>query len=356
MMDRPGFVTGVALVANAVAREIFKVDASPEAIEAVQAVVEQHDSKGWWGQIVGADASGPGFDLSWCESSGNDWVDGYQEALTALAAAIEAVPLEPNSIAVVGMLLDRREADRRADYDELAGYLAALGLDFCGFFPAFDVVDSSQLKDIAPASTIISLPYGRKAAHAISKKTGAKLIELDLPIGFAGTSDWISEVALACGRQQAAEQLIKSKLGSAVPKLEWVVPFWLLHRRILLVGDVYKVKGWAEALHEFGCNVLGAICTGGNPASAPDINWIDNIPDDLEVDLVIGSPVAEAKVLPFLEMGFPNFGEHFIYSRPELGFAGTLATVEAIINRLALTSVMRHWPGGRVKFDLRKDP
>ena len=179
MMDRPGFVTGVALVANAVAREIFKVDASPEAIEAVQAVVEQHDSKGWWGQIVGADASGPGFDLSRCESSGNDWVDGYQEALTALAAAIEAVPLEPNSIAVVGMLLDRREADRRADYDELAGYLAALGLDFCGFFPAFDVVDSSQLKDIAPASTIISLPYGRKAAHAISKKTGAKLIELD---------------------------------------------------------------------------------------------------------------------------------------------------------------------------------
>ena len=69
-------------------------------------------------------------------------MDGYQEALTALAAAIEAVPLEPNSIAVVGMLLDRREADRRADYDELAGYLAALGLDFCGFFPAFDVVDA----------------------------------------------------------------------------------------------------------------------------------------------------------------------------------------------------------------------
>ena len=45
MMDRPGFVTGVALVANAVAREIFKVDASPEAIEAVQAGKDIEEAK-----------------------------------------------------------------------------------------------------------------------------------------------------------------------------------------------------------------------------------------------------------------------------------------------------------------------
>ena len=200
MMDRPGFVTGVALVANAVAREIFKVDASPEAIEAVQAVVEQHDSKGWWGQIVGADASGPGFDLSRCESSGNDWVDGYQEALTALAAAIEAVPLEPNSIAVVGMLLDRREADRRADYDELAGYLAALGLDFCGF-PAFDVVDSSQLRTSRLLQPLFHFLTDAKRRTPSQKKlvpsSSSWTCQLDLPGRAIGLARWPLHVGVS---------------------------------------------------------------------------------------------------------------------------------------------------------------
>ncbi len=347
-MTRPGFVQGVCLVANVVTDRAFRVDASREAIDAALEELATHDRNASLasgsGRVLasGDDPSGAGLVVDVGPSHG-DWLDGYDAALAALAVAVPLgdVPPAAGTVAVVGLMLDRREADRQADALELSQMLEALGLEVRGAWPSLDGL--AAMAQVGRAETLIALPYGRRAARALAARTGARVLDTGLPIGLAGTADWIRQVAGATGSGERAEALIAAGLDRAAPRLEWVVPHWLLHRRLFLSGDAPRVAAWADAFRELGCAVVGGTS--------------DQVPGPDAVDLCIGGrpmvQAARAQGTPALERGFPSPGEHVVFPAPELGFTGVLGMVEAVINRLSLSAVMRHW---RVKDGPPADP
>lgn len=183
------------------------------------------------------------------------------------------------------------------------------------------------------------------------------MLDTDLPIGLAGTADWIRQVAGATGSGERADALIASGLDRAAPRLEWVVPHWLLHRRLFLSGDAPRVAAWSDAFRELGCAVVGGTSEGGGTPDDAGLDWLDRMPGPDRIDLCIGGhPVVQAALAqgtPALERGFPCLGEHAVVPTPELGFTGLLGMVEAVINRLSLAAVMRHW---RVKDGPPADP
>ena len=110
-----------------------------------------------------------------------DWLDGYQAALEALAAGLPLPRGEtrPERVAVVGYLMDRTEAD-----------------------------------------------------HTLAARTGARVLSCDPPFGLESTVRFLRAVAQATGRAEAAERVITDELRAVVPRLEWAVPHVFTGRRL----------------------------------------------------------------------------------------------------------------------------
>jgi nitrogenase molybdenum-iron protein alpha/beta subunit len=350
-MTRPGFVDGVCLVANAVADVTFRVDAEQVGIDAALVRLAGHDRRASLApgsrRVIGADASNDGGLVAAVGPATGDWLDGYAAALAALADVVplEAGPVRPEVVAIVGMRVDRREGDRAGDLAEVARWLEALGLVACPPWPS--PVGVAGLSPVARAGTLVAMPYGREAARRLAKRTGAIVVDSGLPVGLAGTSAWVRQIADATGTREAAEAFLASELDRAAPRLEWVVPHMLLHRRLCLGGDGPWVAAWADAFGEVGCRVVGALVTAGTLPEGSGLPVVDAVPGPDVADLVVGDhacvEAARQVGTPALERGYPNLGEHFVTARPTLGILGFLGEVEAVVNRLSLESVVQEW-------------
>ncbi|HNW43989.1 MAG TPA: nitrogenase component 1, partial [Elusimicrobiales bacterium] len=128
-----------------------------------------------------------------------DWLEGYALALNALARALpprKAAP-RPRSVALAGYFPDRGEGDHAANIKELRMLLKLCGLELTCVFPS-----GGSFRDLSralEAGLIVSLPYGRRAAATLAKKSGAKLVETGLPLGLRGTAAWLETVRRAAG-------------------------------------------------------------------------------------------------------------------------------------------------------------
>lgn len=350
-MARPGFVDGVCLVANALADMTFRVDATRDEIDAALARLAGHDRRASLSpgsrRLVGAEESGDGGLVAVVDPGQGDWLEGYAAALAALADVVPlaAGPVRSDVVAVVGMRVDRREGDREGDLAEVARFLDALGLVACPPWPSPAGVEGISL--MARAGTLVATPYGREAARRLAKRTGANVVETGLPVGLAGTSAWVRRVSDSTGTRDAAEAFLAAELDWAAPRLEWVVPHMLLHRRLCLGGDGPWLAAWAEAFGEVGCRVVGALVTAGALPEECGLPLVDVVPGPDEADLVVGDhacvEAAREVGTPALERGYPNLGEHVVTARPTLGISGFLGEVEAVVNRLSLESVLKEW-------------
>jgi hypothetical protein len=351
-MTRPGFVDGVCLVANAVVDVSFRIDISREIIDTALAGVVAHDATASIGRgspnVLGR---GEAPDTPAVPVPGpldGDWLDGWAAALAALAGSLPLAQGGPRagSVAVVGLLLDRREADRQADRDEVVRMLAALGLDVCATWPALDC--TAGMVGAGRAATLLALPHGLEAARILAARTGARVVATGLPIGLAGTADCVRQVGRATGTEAAAEAFVDAELDRIAPRLEWVVPHGLLHRRLFLGGDAPAVAAWAGAFRELGCEIAGVRLSGGTLPVDCGLVLMDAVPTvPGAVDLCIGDRGCFAEAvrvgIPALERGFPCPGEHFLLPAPALGFEGLAGRVEAAVNRISLATIVRHW-------------
>ncbi len=350
-MTRPGFIDGVCLVANAVGDATFLVDASRDAIDAALASLKAHDRMAVLApgsrRVLGRDDQDDGGPVVDVGPAFGDWVDGYGAALAGLAESIplEQGPTRPDAVAVIGVRLDRREGDRLGDLDEVARMVGALGLDVRASWPSPGGLDA--LSGVAGAATLVALPYGREAARRLASRTGARVVETGLPIGLDGTSAWVMRVAEATGTIDVAEAFLAAELDRAAPRLEWVIPHSLLHRRLCLGGDGPWIAAWAGALSEVGCRIVAAVLTGGSLPDSWNIPVMDSVPGPDAVDLCIGDRACvEAAIrigTPALERGMPSPNAHFLTPSPALGIPGLLGMVEAVINRLSLETALRDW-------------
>jgi len=295
-------------------------------------------------------------------SLSGDWLDGYQETLVALARQLDlsgGAP-SPERVAVIGYLMDRNEGDHRANLREVRRLLTALGLD-----PVSIWLEGQGFRDLArvrDAGTLLAFPYGRKAARWIARKTGARILECDLPFGLPATERMVLTLGRELGREAEARALLDAELSRIVPAMEFVIPFVFQHRRIGYVGDPFLVRGLKETLDLLGADLSFAVIPHPRHHLAGLAEALGPTPERLEwprfkqmiaflrdraasrgIHLLVAHSGAVGLVpgLATLEFGFPSFHTHCLADRPFLGFQGVLFFLDAMANTLRMAEVAR---------------
>ena len=282
-----------------------------------------------------------------------DWLDGYESVLLALARGLglRRGRRRRGTAAVVGYLMDRNEADHLANLSEIRRMLAAAGLELVSVWLGGEPADS--LRRAADAEFIVSLPYGRRAARAVARATGARLIEADLPFGLPRTQAFVRRLAQATGRTREAEAFLAAELERAVPRLQWILPHLFLHRRVAFVGDPYLLDGFCDIADDCGMILTGAIVTGraahggGRPGltvlHAPPAEAAEALGVLEPAELIVGSRAWRSMLVlagphpiysSLVELGFPSYEHHALFERPFLGCNGVLALVERMADCL----------------------
>lgn len=285
-----------------------------------------------------------------------DWMDGYADALLAVAEAIRlpGARRSKDKVALVGTFMDRTEGDHTGNIDELKNLLARLSLELVSVWPGGGSCD--DLRKAARAGTIVSLPYAREAARALAARTGADLAETDLPFGIEGTRRWIECIASRRRREKQAGRVIEAALASVMPRLERAVTAYLMGRRVTLFADPRLAGPFCGFLAELGMHPETLVVTGrrehlqGGPGLFEDrglrvlcepshLTVIETLRSaEPAADLVIcnGEIARSLRAhLPVMEFGFPSPTWHALADRAFLGFGGALNLVERMVNALA---------------------
>ncbi len=292
------------------------------------------------------------------KSLSGDWLDGYQEVLTALANQLDLSGgrVDERKVGIVGYLYDRNEEDHGANLRELRRMLEALDLE-----PGAVWLSGSRFGDLAAVrdcGTILSLPYGRKAAKRIARRTGARLVEMPLPFGLEASEGWVRKLGSLFGRDKQAEAFIDRELSRIVPKLEWVIPFLFQGRSVAFVGEPHVLPGFAEIIGMLGARLRYAIVTNrplharGLQEQLPDVELcvhpkmkqlmrfvMRRAPEDKPDLLVTNNTGIAGSEGAILEFGFPSGFRHALYDRPFLGFSGALAFIDDMANALRMHEV-----------------
>ena len=281
-----------------------------------------------------------------------DWLDGYEETMLAMARALDLKggSPKPENVAVVGYFMDRNEGDHLGNLEEMRRLIEGLGLNLVSVW--LSGTPSGPLKCVRDAGTILAMPHGRRAAAAIAARTGAKILEVGLPFGLGGTERWVLSVAKAFDRVPRAESLIERELHQVVPKLEWVLPYLFLHRRVLFMGDPHYLAAFEEVCEDLGCQLAAGVATGRKVAgrSAPkscETLWEPKRESPAlkkllgqPVDLVISNANDAVNYglissgIPVVEFGFPSKKNHVLAEAPFLGFRGFLSFVDRLSSAL----------------------
>jgi nitrogenase molybdenum-iron protein alpha/beta subunit len=282
-----------------------------------------------------------------------DWLDGYEAVLVSLARGLglDRRRKRRGTAAVVGYLMDRNEADHRANLSEIRRMLAASGLELISVWLGGEPAGS--LRRASEAEFVISLPYGRRAARAVARTTGARLIEAELPFGLPKTQAFVRRIAEATGRRREAEAFLAAELERVIPRLQWIVPHLFLHRRAAFIGDPHLLDGFCDIADDCGMTLTGAVVTG-RAAHGGGRNGLAVLHEPAEAsaevlrmldpaELVVGSRawrlmIAQAgphwRYPSLVELGFPSYEHHALLERPFLGADGVLGLVERMADCL----------------------
>lgn len=283
-----------------------------------------------------------------------DWLDGYDAVLTALARGLplDAGPGPERRVALVGLLFDRNEEDRRADVAELARTLRALDLELVSTWPCGG--GARGLSAAGTAGTILSLPYARGAARALVERTGARLIELDLPVGLEGSRRWVEALGSATQRQAVANTFIDAERDEACPRFERAARRVFLGRKTVLCADPHFLPGLADLAAELGLATTLAASVGRlrengaerlaargarvleRPTSGQlRVAWTEARGQG--ADMLVGSSDAHRAAAggAWTELGFPARTWHALTPQPTLGFAGALALGQRLADGIA---------------------
>lgn len=282
----------------------------------------------------------------------------FRAALEGLAdslpdSAFEGGPL-PGTAAVIGYFYERHEADHRANVACLEGLLRRLGLDPLPTWLSHAPV--ADLARAARASVLVALPGGREAARRLAARSGATVVDVDLPVGVAGTDAFLRRVAEASGSRVSPDAVVDAPLRAAWPLLRRAVVTRLAGRRVALAALPDWGTGLARLMREdLAMDVAVCLRRGrsadpsdpDSPASRdPDrdhdpsvLTWNRHLARALAdggLDVVVGSSWernaldGDAAHLPFVEFGYPCFAWHDLTGHPSLGVPGVLTWAERL--------------------------
>ncbi|MFI5348112.1 MAG: nitrogenase component 1 [Elusimicrobiota bacterium] len=281
-----------------------------------------------------------------------DWLDGYAATLAALARSME-LPRgrsRPGAVAVVGHLMDRNEADRRADVREIERLVAGLGLECVSVWLAGRPY--AELGRAAEAEIVVSLPYARGAARVVAERVGARLVEAPLPFGLPKTAAFVRALGEAAGLQSPAEDFISGELSRLLPRFRWIFPHRFLGRRVAFAGDPHLLGGFLDIAADAGLEVSSAVLTArrahGGAFGGLRVEHEPPISDALLRRLSEGADLlvschcdAAGRSTPVMEMGFPSYRHHAFFERPTLGFEGFCGFVDRLGGALSSAAAGR---------------
>ena len=286
-----------------------------------------------------------------------DWLEGYADFLLRTAQTIGSPDTEPcpNSVAVVGYFMDRNEEDHQGNLRELRRLVEALDLDLVSVWLEGGPYD--RLQDVFKASHIVSLPHGRQAAQTLADRSGANLIEVDIPLGPDATERFLRALGDAADRSERAQTVIDDNMSTLASVWEWLIPKRLQHRKVRIVGDPYLMPGLAELTSLLGMEVVELVAMASpKDGFEPGSRWAEylRIPITWEpregdhtqssnqgpVDLTISPNNGRTASHysgggeRFMEFGFPSRGYHCTFDSPFLGYRGAAAFVDRMSNIL----------------------
>ncbi len=297
----------------------------------------------------------------------SDWLAGYGETLLALAKSLplDTCEPQPDSVAIVGPLFTRNEADDRANVSELRSLVESLGLQVTSVWPSGESVD--ELGRVARAETIVSLPYGRKAAKVLARRLNRDCLDLPLPIGPDPTAAFLKRLAAHTKREAQAQAAIRQGEREMLAPLKWIVPHWLVDLGVMLVADPHELEALAGLLRFFGARIEGLYSNvkdihgewdWANEYACPLIHdpTLDHLRRVVEkqtgpgcVDLCFGDSAIASESLRLgvaaVEWGYASIYTHRLLPHPSYGYRGTLGIVERMINALGRREML--FPTGR---------
>ncbi|MBI4352210.1 MAG: hypothetical protein HY550_12310 [Elusimicrobia bacterium] len=291
------------------------------------------------------------------KSMDQDWLDGYDMTLEALARALPEArgkKRAKHKVALVGYMFDRNEGDHAANLKELTRLLKLSGLDCVSVWPSGGTV--AELARVSGASLIVSLPYGRKAARALAKKYGAGLLETGLPLGLKATSAWLAAVRRAAGLTGNLPPAVLEEEREAARTIAPALRA-LLHKKALFAGDPRLYSAFSSFAAELclslplvfldsahrplgGGAVAGSVLFGPSPEDVKAARAALSRYELPDLAVVNSFALTEgfAEGLPFVEFGYPSYGHHCLADEPFLGFSGARVLVSRMLNSLQTRS------------------
>lgn len=295
-------------------------------------------------KIIAERATGArGVPVHYIESASlsGDWLDGYRLVVEALA---DELPLSttrrrPRSVALVGYLWDRGEFDHLANISELRRLLSRLGIELVSVWLSGEPYGA--LTAIEEASVVVSLPYARRAAQRVAERTGATLLEADLPLGLGATERLLRGIVASAGIDEPdlLTTVLDEELGSAVRATEQLILGTLAGRVARVHLDDHLGAAMGGLCEELGLTVSPASSTTTPQAGQTSVTvFADEMRGPAvaveDEDLLICATLPHDTGLAHFPFGYPNYCDHPCSERPFMGFAGFRCLVEGLASCL----------------------
>lgn len=298
-----------------------------------------------------------------------DFYQGYGAMQLAVAKKLDWNPEEKRAgeVGILGHMFTRYEADQKADLGQMKGLLKGLGLSMGPVL--FSGSDYKALTSIGGSEHLIQLPYSKPVRKKLKRATKREIPEVHLPIGIAGTSRWVREVAAHTGVSAGrAEAYINQQVGRTKAQVSKLRERYA-GQPVAIIADTPLAAGLTSMMSEFGFRpmLIGLrdeslgqralfeewlekdgvkLPEGAEIVERPSLRFIreeliERI-QNREIMGVFGSST-DMNLLqnirlanrPFaIQVGFPTTKYHVTYSIPTFGYGGVVAMAQRILDQI----------------------
>ncbi len=294
-----------------------------------------------------------------------DMYDGLADFTRALAGFVDwTLEPEPGTVNIFGYPFERYEMDHGANIRELKRLVEAIGLHPGAWFLSGQ--RAGQLLSAHKGAVNSVLPYFNKYRKELEETSGRPALAGDLPMGIAGTTKWLNNIAAAAGADPDKTGTFIKNETARVRILLDIAKRFLGESTACIIQPTPLAAGCAALALELGMDLKNIVLLDSSLGGADEFLralsrlTAENSPDDLNIlenpswDKVAGlpefhedknkrlpaiiiSPTIEMKKqlifeLNIVELGSPSYYKHMIYPAPCLGYEGTVALTQRIMN------------------------
>ncbi|MDR1898651.1 MAG: nitrogenase component 1 [Treponema sp.] len=243
----------------------------------------------------------------------------------------------------------------KVDEDELCRLLNSLGLRV-NLFPMFADTETVYRLKYAALSISTCPTHDDYFLKFLKETCGVPYILRHMPVGIENTDEWIRDIARAMGRDEAAENIIRTENGRLAEALAPYREFFKGKRAFVSAGE-YRALATANLLHELGFEIAGVRAFHHDEFADNEYKKLKGAAGDFPLNIANVQPFEEAnllkKIRPDLYLGHShsNFTavklgipSHVIFNSSlcYLGYRGAYEIARRIFRQLSNPAFARH--------------